>query len=47
MIGFRNIAVHQYQTLQLPIIESVIETGLDDLLVFTDHVVAFVAGKSA
>jgi uncharacterized protein YutE (UPF0331/DUF86 family) len=45
MIGFRNIAVHQYQALQLPIIQSVIETGLDDLLVFTDHVVAFVLAK--
>lgn len=45
MIGFRNIAVHQYQILQLAIIQSVIETGLDDLLVFTDNVVAFMSAE--
>lgn len=46
MIGFRNIAVHQYQALQLEIIQSVITTGLDDLLVFTDNIIAFVSAKS-
>jgi uncharacterized protein YutE (UPF0331/DUF86 family) len=34
MIGFRNIAVHQYRTLELPIVESVLRQGLDDLLAF-------------
>ena len=43
MTGFRNIAIHQYQALQLPIIQAVIETGLDNLLIFTDNVTAFVA----
>lgn len=32
MIGFRNIAVHQYQDLDLDIVETVIRTNLDDLL---------------
>ncbi len=34
MIGFRNIAVHQYQDLDLRIVESVIRSGVDDLLRF-------------
>ncbi len=46
MIGFRNIAVHQSRALQLEIIQSVITTGLDDLLVFTDNIIAFVSAKS-
>ncbi|MBF0456055.1 MAG: DUF86 domain-containing protein [Magnetococcales bacterium] len=32
MVGFRNIAVHDYQTLQLPITIAIITTHLDDLL---------------
>jgi uncharacterized protein YutE (UPF0331/DUF86 family) len=35
MVGFRNIAVHEYQTLQLPIVISVIEQHLDQFLSFT------------
>ena len=35
MVDFRNIAVHDYQTLQLPITVSIIETHLDDFLQFT------------
>ncbi|MDP3170510.1 MAG: DUF86 domain-containing protein [Polaromonas sp.] len=27
MVGFRNIAVHDYQALQLPILISIIETN--------------------
>jgi uncharacterized protein YutE (UPF0331/DUF86 family) len=30
--GFRNIAVHDYQTLQLPITVSIITTHLDEFL---------------
>jgi uncharacterized protein YutE (UPF0331/DUF86 family) len=30
MVGFRNIAVHEYQTLQLPIIEYIINERLND-----------------
>lgn len=32
MAGFRNVAVHGYQKLQLPIVVAVIERHLDDFL---------------
>jgi uncharacterized protein YutE (UPF0331/DUF86 family) len=32
MVGFRNIAVHDYQSLQLPITVSIIEKHLDEFL---------------
>ena len=34
MVGFRNIAVHEYQTLQLPITVNIIESHLDDFLAY-------------
>jgi uncharacterized protein YutE (UPF0331/DUF86 family) len=42
MVGFRNIAVHEYRQLKIGIIEAVIRTGLDDLRAFTDYVVKYV-----
>ena len=36
MIGFRNIAVHQYQDLDLSIVDAVIRDGLEDLLEFAE-----------
>ncbi|MBA2594059.1 MAG: DUF86 domain-containing protein [Pseudomonadota bacterium] len=45
MVGFRNIAVHEYRKLNVDIIEAVIRTGLDDLWAFTDYVVKYL--KSA
>ncbi|PUE50487.1 toxin-antitoxin antitoxin component [Limnohabitans sp. 2KL-1] len=35
MVGFRNIAVHEYQTLQLPITVNIIQLHLDEFLVFS------------
>ncbi len=35
MVGYRNIAVHDYQTLQLAITIAVIERHLDDFLRFS------------
>jgi uncharacterized protein YutE (UPF0331/DUF86 family) len=35
MVGFRNIAVHDYQALLLPILVSVITAHLDEFLQFT------------
>ncbi|WP_211364185.1 type VII toxin-antitoxin system HepT family RNase toxin [Propionivibrio limicola] len=35
MVGFRNIAVHDYQTLQLPITVSIIEKHLDEFLLYS------------
>lgn len=34
MIGFRNIAVHQYQALEPAIVEAILSRDLDDLLAF-------------
>ena len=39
MVGFRNIAIHEYQKLRIEIIEAIIKTGLDDLLAFSDCIV--------
>lgn len=30
MVGFRNIAVHSYQNIQLPILRAILETHLSD-----------------
>jgi uncharacterized protein YutE (UPF0331/DUF86 family) len=35
MVGYRNIAVHDYQTLQLPITVNIIKEHLDEFLVFS------------
>jgi uncharacterized protein YutE (UPF0331/DUF86 family) len=38
MVGFRNIAVHEYQALQLPITVSIITNHLGDFLDFSSAV---------
>ena len=35
MVGFRNIAVHDYQAMQLPITVSIIQTHLDEFLQYS------------
>ena len=35
MVGFRNIAVHDYKTLQLPITVAIIEKHLDEFLQYS------------
>lgn len=35
MVGFRNIAVHQYAALDLAKVRSIIESDLDDVLAFS------------
>lgn len=35
MVGFRNIAVHDYQAMQLPITVAIIEKHLDDFLQYS------------
>ena len=37
MVGFRNVAVHNYRRLDLALVRAVIEAGLDDLLAFADR----------
>lgn len=46
MIGFRNIAVHQCQRLDLAIMETIIAVGLDDLLRFGDAVWAYLQSSN-
>lgn len=41
MVGFRNLAVHQYREIDLDIVDSVIRENLDDLLNFGQ-----IAGRS-
>lgn len=35
MVGFRNVAVHDYQTLNLAIVRAIVDRHLDDLEAFT------------
>jgi uncharacterized protein YutE (UPF0331/DUF86 family) len=39
MIGFRNIAVHQYQAIELAIVAAILERDLDDLLTLCRSIV--------
>jgi len=45
MVGFRNIAVHDYQALQLPITVNIIRNHLDDFLAFTQAVLTYGAHR--
>jgi uncharacterized protein YutE (UPF0331/DUF86 family) len=36
MVGFRNLAIHEYDRLDLDLIESLFNEPLDDLLAFAD-----------
>ena len=38
MVGFRNIAVHEYQTLQLPIMVAIIMQHLGDFVLFSSAI---------
>lgn len=38
MVGFRNIAVHDYQSLELDILEAILEKDIDDFKVFSKAV---------
>jgi len=38
MVGFRNIAVHDYQSMHLPITIKVITEHLDDFLLFSETI---------
>lgn len=36
MVGFRNVAVHDYQNLNLDVVEAIIHAGLDDIRHFKE-----------
>jgi len=38
MVGFRNVAVHDYQDLNLDIVQAIVERHLSDFTRFTEHV---------
>lgn len=38
MVGFRNVAVHEYQSLNLDIVQSIVEEHLSDFTRFTERV---------
>jgi uncharacterized protein YutE (UPF0331/DUF86 family) len=45
MVGFRNTVIHQYTTVDIRIVESVIVSELDELLEFADRVWKHVQGS--
>jgi predicted nucleotidyltransferase len=44
MVRFGNTVTHQYQRLDLTIVQTVIVSGLDDLIEFGDCVLEFIQG---
>jgi uncharacterized protein YutE (UPF0331/DUF86 family) len=40
MVGFRNTAVHDYQKLSLPILQTILEKHLDDFRQFSRHMLS-------
>lgn len=41
MVHFRNMIVHQYQKMDIAIVQAVIKTGLDDLIQLGDAIMAW------
>ena len=41
MVGFRNIAVHDYQTINLNILEKIVEKHLEDFTDFTKQILKY------
>jgi uncharacterized protein YutE (UPF0331/DUF86 family) len=37
MVGFRNVAVHDYQDIDLAILSAIVREHLDDLRAFSEH----------
>jgi uncharacterized protein YutE (UPF0331/DUF86 family) len=38
MVGFRNLAVHQYRELDIDIVEQILQHELDELLAFAEQI---------
>jgi len=43
MVGFRNVLVHEYQVIDLNIMRSVVQQNANDLLIFANVLVGFLA----
>jgi uncharacterized protein YutE (UPF0331/DUF86 family) len=41
MVGFRNIAVHDYQEVNLEIVQKIIEKHINDFKVYTEQILAY------
>jgi uncharacterized protein YutE (UPF0331/DUF86 family) len=41
MVGFRNVAVHDYQEVNLEIVQKIIEKHVNDFKVFTQEILAY------
>ncbi|MED1865807.1 DUF86 domain-containing protein [Fictibacillus nanhaiensis] len=41
MVGFRNIAVHDYQEVNLEIVQKIIEKHLIDFKIYTEQILAY------
>jgi uncharacterized protein YutE (UPF0331/DUF86 family) len=41
MVGFRNIAVHDYQAINLQIVQTIVEKHLDDFQEYVKQVLAY------
>ena len=46
IVGFRDIAVHEYQALSLEVLETIITTPFSDLRSFIDHALEVVASEN-
>jgi uncharacterized protein YutE (UPF0331/DUF86 family) len=42
MVHFRNTIIHEYDKMDIAIVKSVIQNGLNDLVLFTDKIMGFV-----
>ena len=47
MVGFRNTVLHQYQRLNIAIVEAIIISGLNDLINFSDSVMEYLSHGTA
>ncbi|CAM4338446.1 DUF86 domain-containing protein [Paenibacillus alkaliterrae] len=43
MVGFRNIAVHDYQAIQIEIVKAIIDKHLSDFILFAKRVQTYMA----
>ena len=39
MVGFRNLAIHAYQALDMKVVKSIVEDHLQDFSAFTSHLI--------
>lgn len=46
MVHFRNTIIHQYQKMDIAIVEAVIKSGLDDLLTLGDNILAWLGKET-